>query len=278
MADEYDPFATSTGLPDKIDVEILESWFEFDPQYQDGQQLLIKFNVRSNDEEWGEAGLGTLMYSTGAGWSAEERGAVAVRDDGNTTKGFNNSSAYALFFRDALDCDGAENVLRSENRGDPRRAAMWVGTSWHLDRKEKDYGGTIGKISRLLPTSFLGENGLNGAGPAKATGAVKKAPTPTKAAAPTAKGPGPAKAAGPVKKAAATTTATETVEFAEGHPLWDTLWSVAWEAADHESFVETAFSTIAGVAGDKAVEDGVMASDDGSLWGKVVAKYQEENG
>lgn len=289
--EEWDPFKPSSGLPDTLDIEIKECWFTFDPEYMDGQQLLIKMNVMTNDETFGEAGYGTLQYSTGKGWLAEDRGAVAVREDGNNRKGFQEQCAYNLFILAALECPGAENVLRSENRGDPRKAGMWVGTSWHIERKEKDYGGDIGKISRLLPTKFLGESGINsteaqavkasGGVAKKAAGPAKAAPTPTKAAP-----AGPAKAAGPVKKAAGPTQAPTPTPEANGdgggtwdttHPLWETLWAVAYEAADHESFVETAFSTIAGVAGDPVVEQGVMDNGPDSMWAQVVAAYEAAN-
>lgn len=290
--EEWDPFKPSSGLPDNLDIEIKEAWFTFDPEYMDGQQLLLKMNVMTNDETFGEAGYGTLQYSTGKGWLAEDRGAIAVRDDGNNRKGFQEQCAYNLFILAALECPGAENVLRSENRGDPRKAAMWVGTSWHIERKEKDYGGDIGKISRLLPTRFLGEKGINSveAQAVKASPAgVKKAAGATKAAGPVSKapaGPAPAKAAGPVKKAPPAAQAPTPTPEANGdgggtwdatHPLYETLWAVAYEAADHESFVETAFSTIAGVAGDPVVEQGVMDNGPESMWAAVVAAYEAAN-
>lgn len=289
MADEFDPFATSTGLPDSLDVTVEEAWFEFDPEYNNGQTLLAKMTVMTNDEEFGDAGRGTLMYPCGEGWSAAERGAAAVRDDGNMKKGFNNSCGYAKFFLGAIECEGAEKVLRSEGRGDPRKAGMWVGTSWHLDRKETDYGGDIGKRSRLIPTAFLGEGGSGGtkaAGATKATGPVKKAAGPVaKAGAPVQKATGPVKKAAP----AAATEAVEELpadegtvdipgEFGPTHPLYDTLYQMALAAPDHDTFMEQAFSSVEGVNGDEVVEAAVMSNGPDSMWAAAVAEYEASQG
>lgn len=279
MSDEFDPFALSTGLPDQLDITIEEAWFEFDPQYNDGQTLVFKITGMTNDEEFGEAGRGTLMYPCGAGWNVADRGAKAVREDGNERKGFNNGSGYGLFIDAAIGCDGAENVLRSEGRGDPRNAGMWVGLSWHVDRKERDYGGDIGKRSRLLPTKFLGEGGISGT-PNKATGPAKKATGPVKSA-------GPVKAAGPVKKAAPAAvqelpadepTNTGAGGFAPGDALYDTLYAMALAAPDHDTFMEQAFSSVEGVNGNEEVEAAVMDNGPESMWAKAVAEYEASQG
>ena len=81
-------------------------------------------------------------------------------------------------------------LLRSNGRGDPRKAAMWVGTAWHVNSKEVDYKGEIGIKNKLVPTSFLGE----------ATSLLELQRGGADGA---AKAPGAAKAAAPVKKAAA---------------------------------------------------------------------------
>lgn len=273
MADEFDPFQLSTGLPDQLDVVVEEAWFEFDPQYNDGQTLVFKMNVAATDEEFGEGGKGVLMYPCGAGWSAEDRGGKAVRDDGNERKGFNNGSGYGLFIDAALSCEGAEKVLRAEGRGDPRKAAMWNGLSFHLDRKERDYGGDIGKRSRLLPTKFNGEGG----GGAKATGPAKKAGPVAKAA------PGAVKSTGPVKKAGPTQAPVEELPadedaFGPGDALYDTLYQLALAAPDHDTFMEQAFSSVEGVNGNEPVEQAVMDAGPESMWAKAVAEYEASQG
>lgn len=307
MADEFDPFQLSTGLPEKLDICIQQAWFEFDPEYNNGQTLIMKMEVESTDDEFGEGGKGVIMYPCGNGWDQEQQGAVAVREDG-TSKGFNQQSGYGLFIGAAIQCDGAEPVLRGENRGDPRAAAMWVNTCWHLERVERDYGGDIGKRSRLLPKQFLGEGssihavGVPGAakaggvtkvaGPTKAAG-VTKAAAIKKAAGPVQKVAGATKAAGAVKKAAGpgpTPPAAAPVAelppedngevegFGPDHPLWQPLYDLAMASADHTSFVEAAFGGVDGVAGVPDIEQAVMADGDGSLWVQVMADYAASQG
>lgn len=279
MPQDFDPFKPSTGLPDDFDMIVKESWFEFDPDINDGQTLVLKMAVETSDEDFGEGGVGELMFSCGKGWETSDRGATAVREDGSVTKGFHQSTAYHLFIGEALKCDSAEKVLRSSERGDPRKAAMWVGTGWHLNSKVIHYGGEIGDKNKLVPTKFLGV-GTNlaslgsGGGPVKATGVVKKA-APPKAA--------PTKAAGPVKKAAPKATegngaGSDVVDpngnLIVGTLMWTSLYEIAMESDDHASFVERAFNEVHGVAGDELVEQAVMSDGDGSVWAKAVADYE----
>lgn len=272
---EYDPFAPSTGLPDDFNGEIKEAWFAYDPEYQDGQIPMLHMTLITDDDDF-NAQDKPLKFACGKGWVIEGRGETVSREDG-TTKGFHEGTAYQLFIMSALECAGAENVLRSESRGDPRKAAMWNGLSWHFKRTEHDYGGEIGKIARLMPKLFLGEKGI---GSVEAQAVVNSAATPSKVpvkATGPVKASGPTKAAGPVKKAAPQAQAAATATWGEQHPLWETLWAVAWDADSHESFVEAAFTTIAGVQGDGVVEQGVMDNGPESMWAKVVAAYEAQN-
>lgn len=266
--DEFDPFAPSTGLPDNVDVEITEAWFGFDPQYMDGQRLLIFMSTKSDDIEYGQNGEEVLRYSCGKGWIAEGRGETAVMESGGR-KGFNENSAYFLFIKHAIECDGAEPVLRGDGRGDPRVASMWAGTKWHLDRKGHDYGGQIGVITRLMPTKFLGVSGQ---------GQIARPSGPAMKSA----GPGPVKATGPVKKAAPTANGISDSgagggNWGKGNQMYDTLFAMALEALDHESFMEKAYGEVAGVNGDADVEKAVMDNGPGSIWALAVAEYEAQN-
>lgn len=276
---EFDPFAPSTGLPDDFDAVVKSAWFEFDPEFNNGQTLVLKMELETDDEDFGEQGTGELLLSCGKGWTTNDRGATAVRDDGNLRKGFHQSTAYHLWIDGAIKCDGAEKVLRSVGRGDPRNAAMWIGTGWHVNRKVVNYGGDIGEKDKLVPTSFLGEvtsildvqRGSGGSGtaggPQKAAGPVAKAPVAKKAA--------------PVKKAAPTAQAAPTAAPAPEAPsnnginpeLREELKAIALGADTHEAFVEQAFE-LAAVSEDEAVQQEVMEAGEGSIWAEAVAEYE----
>lgn len=278
MSDTFDPFAPSTGLPDDFDAVIKAAWFEFDPEINSGQTLVLKMEMETTAEDFGPDGdgKGTLILSCGKGWDTQDRGATAVREDGNVRKGFHQSTAYHMFIDGAIKCDGAEKELRSSERGDPRKAAMWVGTAWHLKAKDVDYGeinGTqVGVRQKLVPNAFLGlHNTLvemqraGGGAPAAATGAVKKAAAPVSKA--------PAKAAAAVKKAPAAPATTATGIDPE---LREQLKAIAMAAETHEQFVEQAYE-LAAVSEDDAAQQAVMDAAEGSIWAEAVAEYEAAN-
>lgn len=273
---DYDPFAPSTGLPDDFDAVVKAAWFEYDPEFNNGQSLVLKLTLQTDEEDFGKDGNGTgdLLLSTGKGWTTNDRGATAVRDDGNTRKGFHQSTAYHLWIDGAIKCDGAEKVLRSADRGDPRKAAMWVGTAWHINRKTVSYGGDIGDKDKLVPTKFLGlANDLSeiagGAGggtgvqtAAKAAPVAKKAPAVKKAAAPATAAP-----------AASGVATTATGVDAELH---QELKALAMGCDSHEQFVEAAFE-LAAVSENDAAQQAVMDGGEGSIWAEAVAEYNAAN-
>lgn len=111
----------------------------------------------------------------------------------------------------------------------PLRADMWVGTSWHLDEMQYDFG-RMGKSSKLMPTRYLGM---------KATGA-------------------------PV-----TTAGTATVSASSnGAPddLRSTLEALARSAGSYPEFQAKALK-VDGVTKDSALLDEVL--DEGRLFTKA---------
>lgn len=269
MSNDFDPFAPSTGLPDDFDAVVKAAWFEFDPEFNNGQSLVLKMTLQTDIEDFGPDGpTGDLLFSVGKGWTTNDRGATAVREDGKS-KGFHQSTAYHMWIDGAIKCDGAEKVLRSAERGDPRTAAMWVGTGWHVNRKEVDYGGEIGKKDKLVPTKFLGvANDLmeltrggggnipNPSGTAQKAAVAKKVPGVVK------KAPAPAQPA---------TTATGIDAELRGE-----LKALALAAETHEAFVEQAFE-LAAVSENDAAQQAVMDAGEGSIWAEAVAEYEAAN-
>jgi hypothetical protein len=267
LSDTFDPFAPSTGLPDDFDAVIKSAWFEFDPEFNNGQTLVLKMELETSDEDFGDHGTGELLLSCGKGWETPDRGATAVRDDGNERKGFHQSTAYFLWIDGAIKCDGAEKVLRTAERGDPRKAAMWIGTAWHVNRKQIDYKGDIGVKDKLVPTRFLGEAtalaqvvaGNNATGGSNAGGGG----APTK------------KVAGPVAKAAKKAAPTQPATTGTGidAELRTQLRALADGAETHDQFVEQAFE-LAAVSEDDAVQQAVLDTAAGSIWAEAVAAYE----
>lgn len=273
--DNFDPFAPSTGLPDDFDAVVKAAWFEFDPEFNNGQSLVLKLTLQTDAEDFGNDGNGTgdLLLSTGKGWTTNDRGETAVREDGKGNKGFHQSTAYHLWIDGAIKCDGAEKVLRSAERGDPRKASMWVGTAWHINRKTISYGGEIGDKDKLVPTKFLGTaNDLREiqAGGGASSGSPASGPAAAQKPAAVAK-----KVPGVVKKAAPSGVATTATGV--DAELRAQLKAIALGAESHEQFVEQAFE-LAAVSEDDAAQQAVMDGGEGSIWAEAVAEYEAANG
>lgn len=174
--DVFDPWALTSGLIDDIDVTVRESYFAFDPNYNDGETLLLKWECDTDDDDEPTT---TLMFPTGKGWDMKNKGAQAVREDGKE-KAFGKSSGIGLLITAAIEV-GAGDVLK--DRGTPMEAGIWEGLSFHMKRRTIDYKGDIGEKERLLPTEFKGAKGQGASG---ATSTPATTPATTPAAAPTA--------------------------------------------------------------------------------------------
>jgi hypothetical protein len=274
--DDYDPFHFHSGLPEDFDGLIDDAYFMYDPEYNSGQTLLLKLEVKCEDVEVQEMLKRPLQYSVGGGFSPIEGGAAIERDDG-AKKGFHQNSAIANLLTAMLADDAGSKAIRGPGRGNPMRAEMYIGTIWHWDRVTFKYGGEIGDKDRLMPNKFIGMKGAVGATtgattPAKAPGATKAAPA--KAAAKKAAAPAQAAQA---KREPEPTPEPGTPAVDEGSEAWNQLWDLAMAADDHGKFVEAAFE-LEGVADDEGVQQIILDDGEGSLWGKAVEEYQRLNG
>lgn len=251
--DEFDPWQLTSGLPDDFDFTINDSFFEFDPNYNDGQTLVLKLEGVGD----GEVGEQTLMFPCGDGWETPDKGQTAQREDGKR-KGFNKSSGYGLLIGAAVEC-GAGDALRV--KGSPMQAGIWRNERFHMKRSEIDYGGEIGKKERLLPTTYLG---AVGAGAAAAAPATQAAAQPAQAA------PAGPRKAEPGEVATEGVSAPSTAGEGMSATVKVALIKLAKECESHDQFVERAYTEVDGVMGNPAAEEAVMAADGGlSIWAKA---------
>lgn len=188
--DTFDPFALSTGLPDKFEGTVTEPYFAFNPEVNNGETLLFMIDVKTDDNELGEDGVVSLRFPCGAGWEAAEKGQLAVREDGKK-KGFNQNSGMGNYV-EALMGSGAVDDLRAKaDEHGPMRATLTEGMKFFWERK--DYASTINgeeaKWSRTLPVKYLGNGKGSSSKPAAATGKpVKESPDAEGDETPTATG------------------------------------------------------------------------------------------
>lgn len=248
----FDPFKMSEGLIDDVDVWIDEFRFEFNPDYNNGETLCGVAVVSSDDDEI-ETGT-ELMFSCGAGWTTNDQGKTAEREDGKE-KTFNKQSAMGMFATGAITV--AEEVMRGRYEADgttPMMAAMYEGLGFHLEIVEVNYGGEIGVKGKLVPSAFLGEKG------AKPTGGTAKKAAATKKASGGAK----PKAKGKAKAEASEGGLTDEVK--------GLLDAIADDCETHDEFMERAMSELDPDLIDAEVEAAIQNTDDGSVWDQAVER------
>jgi hypothetical protein len=253
----YEPFKLEEGGIDDVDATLTNCRFEFDPEYQDGDVLVFKTDLEIDDDDYDEPF--TARYSCGQGWTTLDKGKTAEREDGKK-KNFNKRGAFGLLLGSVFELEDALEVLQSryaESEATPQDAGLLDGLKFHMEQKETDYGGDIGKINRLVATSYLGEAG---SGSPKASG--KKASKP--AAEVTDSEP---EAAAPAKKKKASADNNGEVPT----DVLAQMDALADESETHEEFMEKVFDALDTTP---AIEDAMKATDEGSVWQRAVARAE----
>lgn len=213
---------TETGLLDDYVGTITRSWFATDARYQDGNVILLHWEIATTDPDHPEV---TEKFPVGSGWDSADGGATVAHEKGRQK--FNVQSIYGKIVDRVTKADGVLHDVFPvmKQRGRPTQANIWEGLTFRFKREEFNYGGEIGTRSRVMPVAFQGE------------GAQAPIPGATAAAAPAA-APAPAAAA------------VEVDPVAEAR-----LRAAAKEAGSHQAFLDAALE-IDGVA----TNDALMAS------------------
>lgn len=254
---EFDPWETSTGLPDKITVRIESPHFGFDAQIQNGTRCLFI------PEGTIIAGTDTpepfnQFFTVGDGWEpAGKGGSRLVREDGRA-KQINNNSNYGRFFTSLKKAAEAQDLIDAlRKRGTPFDAETWDGLELYLEREtytfEDRETGKDREASRLnvMRIEKMGDVKVK-AKAAESDGADGDADTekasvrsgePETAA--SSNGGGPADDLDPKTKAK--------------------LRALAREHTEHKAFVEAAFD-VDGVLDNAVAEEAIMAQGEGSIW------------
>lgn len=179
MVDEAtldESWETETGLLDSYDGTIQRAWFATDARYNDGNSIMLHWEIATNDPDVTET---VEKFPVGGGWDSPDGGATVVNEKGKQK--FNKASIYGKIVERVQAPDGSLHdafpVVKS--RGRAQQASVWEGLTFHFEREEFDYGGEIGKRSRTMPVAFLGENAqasLSTSAPATTATAVAAAP------------------------------------------------------------------------------------------------------
>lgn len=153
-------WGTSKGLLTDYEGEVVDSAFVTDPQYQNGEVLMLEWTIETNDPE---RPVNHERFPCGNNWESVDGGKTAQRMDGKDSQ-FNEQSAIGRIINRVMgQGNGAHLVEQFEGvfdalkeRGTPDQADIWKGMRFRFEEEEFDYGGEIGVKTRNMPVEFLG--------------------------------------------------------------------------------------------------------------------------
>jgi hypothetical protein len=156
----FEGWETGSGMLDNEDITILNASFQFRAEYHNAQTLVLVLEYQTSTGESGEQFL-----PCGKGWAPGGGGLQMVHDSGKPKK-IHPNTAYGEWLSRAIKLAGPTLA----QRGPATNAAVWVGTAWHVESVEQTFpqrpvnGVAQPDLTRstLLPTAFLGVQGVGG--------------------------------------------------------------------------------------------------------------------
>lgn len=251
---EYDPWHFNTGLAESYRGKVLQGYFTFDSEYQDGSAVLLKLDILTDDPELGEGGKVTEQYPVGKDWEPKENGLKVAHNSGKV-KNLNKNGGVATLCQAAVEAGAGETLQKRGGTDGPLRSDIWTGLEfdWELKEFSGTFSGEKSTWTRMLPVKFLGEKGEGGGAATTPAAQQETAPTPQEGTSERVTSAGPAAATNgmsPVLKAK--------------------LTALAKEAASHDAFMEAAFG-VDGVMGNNEVEQMVAQDGEGSIYANAKA-------
>jgi len=228
---------TTSGLPlaGGTEVTITDMVFGFNPKIGDG--LTLCANITFQIDETGDTT--EQSFSTGQNWEAKDKGARAEKNGGVGKQSFSKQSNFGRLIDSAVAV-GAGSALAG--RGAAYVADTWIGTQWATDTTPiTTTNPSTGKEQTKDAVVFSEFRGVGeeGAAPAKAAGATKKA------------------ASKPAPAGLDEALEAQLVELAGQHDTHDDFMAAALELDE--------------VAGSKDATNAVMESGKGSIWARALA-------
>lgn len=159
MGDEFDPWKLETGLLTNYVGVVEDAWFTFDPVYNNGDTLIMKWKMKTDQpgdlEEWTEG------WPVGKDWKTLDSGKTAEHPQGQN-RSFNQASQFAKVLA-KLNELGAIEQLKGMGRRDPRVAATFVGIKVRMEPVVVGKNmKTNNDVTKNLPVVFYGVEGVGG--------------------------------------------------------------------------------------------------------------------
>ena len=239
MSDVIDPFDFDSGQLDNVKFTVEHAEFTYNNRIDSGNAVL-SLSGKASDWDTGDAIPGQFggepgeleqQFGCGANWEPRDGGQSITRTDGKN-KSFNESSAVARLITRLVELGAKDQMVAN---GGPLKASAYVGLTLHLKQEEKDYGGEIGKKSRLMPVGIVGSQGETKT--ASTAASDRAAAAKERLAAQSGDIPGNENAA-----------------------LVEALRTLATQCASHDEFIDKAFS-VEGVNGNEEIESMVVRED-----------------
>lgn len=156
-----DEWITGSGLLENENITIASSVFAFDSDYNHGKTCCAVWTVTCLSDGRTEK----VLLPLGDGWEPTEGGTRVKREDGNE-RTIAKASAYGQFLESVKVLPDAVAALENLPFG-PKSAALWIGLSFHVIRKEETFNipargsepAAVRSVSRLEADAFLGSAG-----------------------------------------------------------------------------------------------------------------------
>lgn len=246
-----DIWKLDSGLRDAATVTVVNPYFGYTANYQDGK--VLRFNLGCIDEETEPL---TIKMSVGSDWSSPDGGKTITHP---TKSRINNSSIYGRFIQYAIEIDDLAHYLVDRGLQGPLSAEIWLNVKMRLESKEFQFGKPgpdNPPRSYLMPVEFLGiDTGSGQTVPASgsmggggvATSTAPATTTPATQAPPAQ----PAQAASVADRVAAARAAKSSPQDS---PLVSRLKEIAKSSSSHEDFVNKAFEIDEVLADDELAQ------------------------
>jgi len=162
---EFDAYSFTDGLVTEYNGKITDAYFTYDDSYNDGESLLLKLEIQTDNSDMGDGGAVIEQYPVGKGWATYDKGKTATREDGKP-RALNRNSGVALLVSSAMEAGAADTL---KGRGIPTEAAIWPGLEFTFERKEFTFkvDGEDRSYGRMLITAFTGDSAGGGKPAAK---------------------------------------------------------------------------------------------------------------
>lgn len=148
------------GIVD-FDITVTDAWFGFSEalnQAAGEDILLLHWTGTTNLEErpvLDEAGFHP-SWKLSNKWEAVD-GGKSVRFVGGGKQAFGKSYGRLCEQAFALTEAVADTDADPFKDAHPKDASAWIGTKWHMDEVEFEFGGSIGTVRELQPVAYLGK-------------------------------------------------------------------------------------------------------------------------